>query len=410
MTSTEVATVDNSGNELQQYRHNARSMELEVLKKEADVRLAEEEVLLRNELQDMNEMIVNKLNQEELMESNRLPLDTEHRDEIRALLALLKLEEEKGNKLQEAIKLVQNQIVLVEGDVEKQNAKLVEVKEVTAWDVDMVMAKEGPSNLNEFLAKRKDMDKLQDEKNSVQELSDRLTQQCEELMDTLKEQEELDEKIVAAKALFTKLKEVHEAGCNEEKEKKRLIKKKEREISGPRDQYKEIRQLEREKRAARNAFLSARDNSDGGSNSVISGENRLRALEEKLATINLFLQEHFQSLKNLPTMEDVDNFSEVPVSLFDALCKKLEEKRSLLRQQDDQMSLHDSSIEQLQLKTNVLRGALISNNVSSQLYTQQQEKNFATLVAQLERLNKECEEAENATSSQNQNLRRQLYH
>lgn len=409
MTSTEVATVDNTGNELAQYRHDARLMELKVLRKEADVRLAEEEMLLRRELQDMNEMIVDKLKNDELMESKRLPLDIEHRAEIKALEALLKLEENKRDELQKGIETLENQIMLVESDVEKRNAKLIEVKEVTAWDVDMVMAREGPSNLNEFLAKRKDMDKLQEEKNIVKELSDRLTQQCEELMETLKEQEELSEKIAAAQQIFANEKEAYDQLCSEERGLELLIKKKERQITGPRDEYKEIRQLEREKRAAHVAFLAARDNSGGNSNSVTCGENRLRQLEQKLESINLFLREHFASLPNLPTMEDLENASEVPVSYLTALCKKLEERRALLLQQDDQMALFDSSIEQMQLKINVLRGAYLSNNTSYQIYTQQQEKNVETLASRLESLKKEYEESEIQISRENQTLRRQLY-
>lgn len=409
MASNEVATVKVGVDELEENRHDARMMELNALRKESDERLAEEERLLCRELQDMNKMIADKLKDDELMESDRLPLDTEHRAEIKALEALLKLEQDKRDQLELEAKDIESLIEEVGGQLDETNAKLAAVKEVTAWNVDMVMARDGSASLNEFSAKQKVMDNLQEEKNMVKVLSDRLTLEFEELTGFLKEQEELDEKILAAQEIFKNEATTYNQLCADERALALLIKKKERQIRGPQDEYKEIRQLEREKRAAHNAFLSARDNSGGNLNSLTCGESRLRQLETTLATINTFLQIYFSSSESLIPMEEVDSSAEVQVSLFNDLTEKLNEKRDFLLQQTDQMDGIDASIEQLQLKANVLRGALISNNVSSKLYSEQQEKDIASLVSQLEILNKYSQEREIEARRQNQNLRRQLY-
>lgn len=409
MASTEVAPVNVDPDELVENRHDARMMELSALRKESEERLAEEERLLCRELQDMNNMIADKLKDEELMESNRLPLDVEHSAEIKALEALLKLEQDKKDQLELEAKDIESLIQEVEGQLDRTNAKLVAVKEVTAWDVDMVMARDCSASLNEFSAKQKVMDKLQEEKNTVKLLSDRLTLEFEELTGFLKEQEDLDEKIAAAQNHFKNEANTYDEICADERALGLLIKKKERQISEPQDEYKDIRYLEHKKRAAHTAFLSARDNNGGNSLSLIAGESRLRQLETTLATINTFLQIYFSSSESLIPMEEVDSSSEVQVSLFNDLVMKLKEKRDFLRQQTDQMEGLDTSIEQLQLKTNVLRGVLISNNSNYKLYSEQQEKDIIELASQLEILNRDFQEQEIEATRQNQNLRRQLY-
>lgn len=410
MTSANVANVNSTNNELEQYRNDARIMELKVFRKEADVRLAEEEKLLRTELQDMNNMIVDKLRNEELMEAARLPLDVEHHEEIRALEALLKMEQSKTEKLRNETETMETQIVTVESELEKTNAKLAAVKEATGWDVDMVMAREGPANLNEFLEKKKVLAALHEQQQTEKELSDRLTNEIEELVAFIQEQEDLDEKIAAAQEIFAAEQEKYNTLCAEERSLELLAKKKERLLSAPqKDEYKEIRQLEREKRAAHNALVTLREGGGGHSNTLVSVESRLRQLEGKLETINIFLRQHFSNAENLPAMDGVPEGSDcVSVTKFNELCRQVTSKRSMLLEQDDKLESHDSAIEQIQLKINVLRGALRSNHMMSQLYDQEKEKDMNALIAYLENLNTECEEVEAKTIEENHNLRRQL--
>lgn len=407
---TSVANVNSSTAELEQYRQNARVMELKVIRKEAEVRRAEEEKLLRKELQDMNDMIVKKLKDEELMESARLPLDVEHRAEIKALEDALKIENKKAELLLGEVETMEGQIAQVESELERKNSKLVEVKEATGWDVDMVMAREGPANLNEFLEKKKVLAALHEQQQTEKEVSERLTAEIDELVTFLQEQEELDEKIAAAQELFAAEREKYAKMCAEEKSLEVISKKKERMLNAPKkDEYEDIRRLEGEKRAAHYALLTAREGDSGQTKSLTSVDTRLRQLEAKLETINIFLQQHFGAMENLPPMEGVSSDAEdVPVAKFNGLCKELERKRTLLLENDDKLESHDAAIEQLQLKINVLRGALISNNMSTQLYFQQQEKDTNALIAHLESLNAECEEVEAKMISENHQLQRQL--
>eukprot|EP00796_Vickermania_ingenoplastis_P006477 gene6477-4664_t len=409
MQTTDVENVNTSAQELEQYRRDARVMELKLLRKEADVRRAEEEMLLRRELQDANDMIVEKLKNEELMESARLPIDVEHRAEIKALEDALKIENRKTELLRSEVETMEGQIVVVESELEKTNTKLAEVKEATGWDVDMVMAREGAANLNEFLEKKKVLAGLHEQQQTEKNESDRLTSEIEELITYIQEQDGLDEQIATAQEMYATELEKHNQLCNEEKSLEHLAKKKERALNAPqKDDYHDIRYLEGEKRAAHNALLTLRDSGAGNSSSLTSVDTRIRQLESKLETLNVFLQQHFRGEENLPPMEGVPEGAEdVEVALFNRLCNALEKKRAQLLEQDDKMESYDATIEQLQLKINVLRAALISNNVSSQLYSQQQEKETNALIAHLENLNAECDEVEAKVTEENQALRRQ---
>lgn len=407
--STAVAEGNTGNGELEEYRRNVRAMELKVMRKEADLRLAEEERMLRDELQDLNEMIVDKLKNDELMESRRLPLDEDHREEIKRLEDLLRMERAKADQLESDIGTMESQIMTVEDELEKTSLKLLRVKDATGWDDDVVMAKEGRANLNEFLEKKKILTALRKEQDTNTELSYRLTSEIDELLAFLADQEDLEQKISAAKELLAEEKAKYNAMCVEEKNLEALLKKKERQVTGPKDEYKEIRQLEREKRTAHELLQAARENTEDTTKSLSSSGFRLRQLEGKLETINIFLQRHFGSLSDLPSLEGVsDDAESVSVGRFNYICRQIAEHRTANDEKSDALMEHDKTIEQLQLKINVLRYASVSNNVSSQLFFQQQEKDLDTLVSHLENLNTECEEVEQKVEQENKKLRREL--
>lgn len=410
MASTAVTEVKASSNELEQARHDARVMELKLMRKEADLRRAEEEKVLRSELQDMNAMIVEKLKNEELMAQSRLPLDLEHKAEIQALEDALKMEEERTKELERETQTMTDQILVVGSELEKQREKLDMVKHATAWDEDMVLAKEGAANLNEFLEKKKTLAGLHDEQQTEKGVSDRLTNEIEEMMAYLEQQKDLDDKIKEAQEMLEEEQRKHKELLDTKKALEQLRKKKERALLvPPNDDYKDIRILEAEKRAAHNAIVSIREKGSGNSNTLTSVDVRIRQLELKLKTINIFLQQHFSSEGSEKPREQIDEgASEVSLVKFKEVCHGIEESQSKLCSANDTLEGHDASIEQLQLKINVLRGALISNNMSSQLYFQQHEQDKNTLAAHLESLNAECEEVEAKVTEENQRLSRQL--
>lgn len=396
--------------ELERRRSEARSLELQVSRKEAELQRAREEQALLKEMRTMNEMIIRK-KERQLSEGTAtgLKISPESLAELQELEDALKVENRKTAELQTAADVTSRQMEEVERSLEQTERQLTAAKRSTGWDVDRNAASTGSATESEFKLKKQQLSALEQEQRTVVETCERLRQQTEELQAKVDAAEELDQRFAEAEEELrqsnTRYKEVEEQLRSNE----RIQKKTERvlTVASSRDKYKSIRQLEGDKKVLHNNLSKLRETNVGNSKSILSLEVRLRQLETRLEAVNGFLQEVFAEVDDDEPMDDVpEGTTEVPLSQFEELSAALELSRETVTQRDNQLDEHDCKVEQLERKIVILQNAIASRGVTSQVQARgrdRQQRNMHTSHARRQaqmRAERDQLATENATLQQ----------
>lgn len=398
--------------ELERKRSEARSLELQVTRKEAELRRAKEEQTLLKELRTMNEMILNKKKQgSESRARSGIKISAEALAELRALEDQLKIENEKTEELQTTSNVTSHQLEEVEKTLERKSTRLAIVKRSTGWDIDPRSAKTSSAALNEFLDKRRTLTDLYDEQQTIKEHTDRLTTEIEELSRQLDEQATVDERIAEAEELLAKQQEEYLDMTEKVKSYERLRKKKEKLLDQTRDEdkYKAIRQIEGDKKVLHNNLSSLRETNVSNSKSIVSLEVRLRQLETRLEAVNLFLKQVFAEVDDDEPIEGIpEDATEVPLEQFEELIRELELSRDTVLQRDNQLNNHDAKVEQLEQKIDILQNAISSRAVSSQLQVREKEREFVTLMSHVDNLKVEFDREKKRLTEENKSLQEKI--
>lgn len=405
--------------EVERCRSEAKSLELKVTRKEAELRRAREEQTLLKELKTMNDMIVKKKERKEEEEGGGdrgaapgLRISDDSLVELRALNDALKLENKRTAELQSQADTISKQIEDVERSLETKAMRLAEVKRATNFDVDANKAASHSATLNEVMEKKRILTALHEEQATVLDHSERLTKEIEEIARILESQEQTEQRRQEATESLAEYTRQHAELLEQIKSYERLRKKKERllqqEPKG--DPYAAVRRIEGDKRVLHNNLSSLRETSVSHSKSILSLEVRLRQLETRLEAVDLFLKQVFAEVENDEPMQGVERGdTEVPLALFEDLRKALEISRRTVQQRDGQLLESDAAVEQLERKMAVLNAAIASRTLSSQLQSNSKEKQFETLMEHSNKIKKEYEEERDRLLAENEELKAQLH-
>ncbi|KAG5478597.1 hypothetical protein LSCM1_05999 [Leishmania martiniquensis] len=398
--------------ELERRRSEARSLELRVSRKEAELQRAKEEQALLKEMRTMNEMIIRKKEKqrnEGVVSGVKISLEL--LAELRALEDELKLENRKTADLQRAADITSRQMEEVERSLEETDKQLVEAKRSTGWDVDRNSARTEAAMESEFKEKKRQLSLLASEQRALSETSERLKRQIEELQAKADAAEEIETRCAEAEEELrqanTRYKELEE----QVKSNLRIHKKTERVLSGTdrQNKSKSIRQLEEDKKVLHSNLCKLRETNVGNSKSILSLEVRLRQLETRLEAANGFLREVFAEVEDDEPMDDVSEGSAtVPLSQFEALSAALELSRETVAQRDDQLEEHDCKVEQLERKVMILQNAIASREVSSQVQTRGRDKQQRVLYSNHSRRRSQLQIELSQLAMQNKMLRSRL--
>ncbi|CAD2219105.1 hypothetical protein AGDE_03366 [Angomonas deanei] len=416
MSDTAVALREPSPQELngvlEKRKSEARSLEMQVSRKEAELRRAREEQVLLKELRTMNEMIIKKREQSSNRQASGLKISQESLSELRALEDELKMENKKTDELQNVSNVISHQMEEVERNLEKKSLDLAVVKQSTGWDVDPRSAKTSSTALNEFLDKKRELTELYNEQKTVRDHTDRLTSEIEALTNQIEEQATLQEQIAEAEDILEQQKDESNQMQEKVKSYERLRKKKERMLdqsAKDTDQYKAIRQIEGDKKVLHNNLSSLRETNVSNSKSVLSLEVRLRQLETRLEAVNLFLRQVFDEVEDDEQMDSVEEgATDVPLQQFEELIGSLEQSRETVLQRDSQLNNHDSSIELLERKVDILQSAISSRAMSSQLQVREKEKEFEILMSHVDQMRNNFERERGTFLKENEALRKKI--
>ncbi|EPY25426.1 hypothetical protein AGDE_11781 [Angomonas deanei] len=393
-------------------KSEARSLEMQVSRKEAELRRAREEQVLLKELRTMNEMIIKKREQSSNRQASGLKISQESLSELRALEDELKVENKKTDELQNVSNVISHQMEEVERNLEKKSLDLAVVKQSTGWDVDPRSAKTSSTALNEFLDKKRELTELYNEQKTVRDHTDRLTSEIEALTNQIEEQATLQEQIAEAEDILEQQKDESNQMQEKVKSYERLRKKKERMLdqsAKDTDQYKAIRQIEGDKKVLHNNLSSLRETNVSNSKSVLSLEVRLRQLETRLEAVNLFLRQVFDEVEDDEQMDSVEEgATDVPLQQFEELIGSLEQSRETVLQRDSQLNNHDSSIELLERKVDILQSAISSRAMSSQLQVREKEKEFEILMSHVDQMRNNFERERGTFLKENEALRKKI--
>ncbi|KAF8275448.1 hypothetical protein TcG_08586 [Trypanosoma cruzi] len=401
--------------QLEQRRSQARNLELQVARKEAELRRAKEEQALLKELRMVNEVTLRKKQQKDDAHDNtRLKISLESLTQVISLEDEIKNENRRTAELQDSANVITRQMEDVEKGIENVVSRLALVRQVTGRDGRENALLSGPATTSEWIMRKKNLTALHEEQNTMKALSALLSERIEAINKEMEEQSQKAEQLAAAKQSLVETNKEYDALLEEMKSMERLIKKKERLLDASTakesDDYKKIKQLEGDKKVLYGTLSKFRETNVNNSKSILSLEVRLRQLETKLEAVNLFLQHVFaqveeeeETLENIP-----EDATEVPLQQFEELCRELELSRETLVQRDDQLNAHDAKVEQLGRKTFVLQNAIASRATSAQLQVKGKEKEFETLMSHVDYMKAEFDEEYKKLSRENAMLQSKL--
>ncbi|XQJ27056.1 hypothetical protein NXY56_003033 [Leishmania guyanensis] len=416
--STNGAVVPREGSpqsiseELERRRSEARTLELQVSRKEAELQRAKEEQALLKEMRTVNEMIIRKKERQHGEGMARgLTISPESLAELKSLEDALKLESQKTVGLQNAANVTLRQMEEVERSLEQTEKQLVKAKRSTGWDIDRNSACTETAVESEFKEKKKQLSSLASEQRTLTEVSERLKQQAAELQSKIDATEDMDELFAEAEEELrqanTRYKELNE----QVKSNERIQKKTERvlTVANTQDLYKPIRQLEGDKRVLHCNLSKLRETNVSNSKSILSLEVRLRQLETRLEAINGFLREVFAEVEDDEPMDNVpEGSAEVPLAQFEELSAALELSRETVVQRDDQLDEHDCKIEQLERKIIILQNAITSREVSSKVQSRGRDKQQRDMYLAYSRRRWKLQAERDQLAAENITLRKKL--
>ncbi|CCW68239.1 unnamed protein product [Phytomonas sp. Hart1] len=397
--------------ELDRHQTEARALEIKVTKKIAELKRAKEEQSLLFELQAMNKMIIKRKENPDISNQNSFKISTETLTTLRTLEDTLKAEEKMTLELKKVSNVVSQQLVDIEKALEGQSSKLVSAKRWARLDVAAKYIPSGDSAAVDFKDRKTTLAELHKKQKMLNDTSDRHTKEIEQLESQLAERTSIEEQIAAAEAELKEKNDEYDSLNLKVLSYERLRKKKERVLDKSRveDNFRAFRHMDYTKRSLLNYLSKLRESSAHNIKSIISMEMRLRQLEARLEAANSFLKQAFADIKNDPPMTGVANdATEVPLIAFEELSRELVLSRETIVQRDEQLDTYDTKIEELEKKMIVIRKAIASRAVSSELQNQKKELTIGSLMNKANCLSKDFDNECFRLTKENENLRSQL--
>ncbi|KAG8344987.1 hypothetical protein ERJ75_001055200 [Trypanosoma vivax] len=384
---------------LEERRSQVRNLELQLMRKEAELRRAQEEQVLLKELQAVNAVTLRKRQKHQTEETDgRLKIAQDSLEEVYHLESEIKMENRRTEELQKEANITSFRMSEMEKDIEDMENRTAAVKRATYWDQSKNFGRTVVNVTSDWMNKKRSLTALHEEQSTVKGITSLLDERAEHISKKLEMQKEKAMELVAAQKKLREKSIEYESLLEELRSFERLSKKKERLLdsagSKPDNDYKTLKIIEGDKKVLYCTLSKLQESSVRNSKSILSLEVRLRQLETKLEAVNLFLQQVFadmadedEQIENIP-----EDATEVTLEQFEDICRELELSRTTLLQRDDQLDASDAKVEQLERKTSILENAIASHAVSAQLEVKGKERDFETLMMHVDYMTAEFNE------------------
>ncbi|CUG58342.1 Hypothetical protein, putative [Bodo saltans] len=400
-------------------RHNEdlqahiKSLELQLIRKEGDVRRASEEHTLRKELHTINQLSQRKQSANDGGQQGRLLISEESVAQLISLENRIKLEDKKTQELTHQADLTADKLNEVEDQIVHRSNHIVEIKEATGWERDHCAARGYVNPINSYRNHQRIVAELEEKQRTLKVLSDKAMAKLENLTTEIEHHATVEQEADQARLRMKELNSYYDELVEKKKSLQRLLYKKEKILkeTEQKDDHKAIRMLEGEKRVLHNELSKNREITTNNSKSILAQEVRLRQLELRLVAMNQFLQQVLPAItdEDLAIPEDLDaNATEIPVDRFDALQRELAISRHTVIQRDGQLEALDAKVEQLEKKVNILHCAIVARTNTATQEAQEMEKEYSVISIHLDYMRSEFEQEQRKLLVENQDLRAKL--
>lgn len=400
-------------------RHNEdlqaeiKKLELQLMRKEAEVRRAEEEHALHKELHTINQLSQRKQSANDGVQQGRLLISEESVAQLISLENRIKLEDKKTQELEHQADLTADKLSEIEEQIVHRSNHIVEIKEATGWERDHCAARGYVNPVNSYRNHQRVIAELEEKQRTLKIVSDKVMIKLEQLTTEIEHHATVEQEADQARLRMKELNVYYDELVEKKKSLQRLLYKKEKILkeTEQKDDQKTIRMLEGEKRVLHNELSKNRETTGNNSKSILAQEVRLRQLELRLVAINQFLQQVLPAIadEDLALPDDLDaNATEVPVDRFDALQRELAISRHTVIQRDGQLEALDAKVEQLEKKVNILHCAIVARTNTATQEAQEMEKEYNVISIHLDYMRSEFEQEQHKLLLENQSLREQL--
>lgn len=397
-------------------RHNGelqseiKTLEVQLAKKESEVRRATEEHALRRELLTIQQMSLRKQTYDNI-QTGRIRIDSESLATVVALEDQIKLETKKTSELERQAEVCVVRLSDVEQNILNKSHQISLIKDTTGWERDHCAARGYTHPINAYRDHQRVITELEGKQNTVKGVLDKLSNKLETLTAELERRKNIDEELADAN-LMLKKKQMELAKLQDDKKSlARLLQKKEKMLKDTesKDDYKTVKLLEGEKRVLHNELARNHELTMTNSKSILAQEVRLRQLEMRLQAMNQFLQQVLTVSPEEPLPEGVEPGSDVvAVELFDAIQRELAISRHTVIQRDAQLEAQDAKVEQLEKKVNILHCAIVTRTATAAQEAKEMDNEYNVISVHLDYMRNEFEQEHHKLLMENESLRQKV--
>lgn len=355
-------------------RQKQRTLELTLIRREAELRRAREERALMDELQTVNRMALRKMNAADPdSKHKRLSISDENLARIVALEDAIKQEDKKTRELKREAALIERNTKVADDAIAKKESLIAVVKDVTGYEQSIHLGHGYADSENRFHARQIHLAELESQQQTLKNETLKLTKRLEELSADLEKRKSIEEEIFKSQAILkAKGDELHELQ-DDVAEKERLLFRKDKLLqkeSGV-DEHKRLKLLEGEKRVLQAELQKNMELVRVGEKTLLAEHIRLQQLKNRIQAVSSALVEIFgkttDSKEHRPDVPE--GATEVPVARFEEFHQEILNARFTLAERDDQLEELDRSLEKLESNIEIMQNAKVSRTaIAAQEY------------------------------------------
>ena len=378
-------------------QQEVKALEVQLMRKESEVRRATEENALVRELQSINQLTLRKATTRgsDVNQPGRARISEESLAEVVALENKIKLEDKRTGELERAANVVSNKIEDIEQSIVVRSETIHEIKDATGWERDNCAARGYVNPTNLLNEKHIVLRGLEEKQNTYKMVLAQLSARIEELTMELEPSKDVEQRIQEVKQMLeSKQKELGEL-ADTKKSLENLLYKKEKLLKAceTKDDYKVIKQLEGDKRVLHNDLSRCLESTVSNTKAILAQEVRLRQLEMKLDALARFLDEALAPDEEDSLPEGVaPDATHVSLELFEQIQRQLAETRFLVSKRDTELDVLDARVEQVETKVNILHLAIVTRTATAANEAQEMDREYNVISTHLEYMRSEFEQ------------------
>ena len=361
------------------------------------------------ELHTVNQLTLRKMQGEPSQRSSKLKISD---DSLQLLIELedkVKLENKRTQEHQRQGAVLQQLQARADAAIEDTTNQTNMVKEATGWDRHEYGARGFTNEENKFREHQKTLSTLEERQQNSKNITLKLTQRIEELTSELEKRKDLDDEFVKAMWMLKEKQGETAILLEDKKSLGRIMHKKTKMLHQTEqvDDYKQLRQLEGDKRTLHHELGRIVEQKKTNEKSILSQDVRLQQLYHRLETTTAFLKGVFADIDESELLRTglKEGDTTVPVLEFDSVQAHLTLSRNTIELRDKQLTEVDASIEALDKKATVLHCAMMARSANASQMLQELEREKTVLNSHVDSMQLEYEAEYERLTKENESLR-----